>query len=148
MNIEPQIINNMNNKSLYANKNVGLSYTQNMTVPKHTLGYSQPQSQFISKETAEVSQTPNYIYNYQAQDKARNADLYGVLEAQSNSFDITSSSHFGRGEQDSYDASSGVKMVKENVSSNIIDSIPSSNLPSIVNKSTTSLGGKTIRINR
>lgn len=149
MNIEPQIVNNVSNKSLYMNKNTNLSFTQNMSVPKHTLGISQPQNQFFSKDVSDVNNTLNYVHNYQyaPQDK-KNNDLYGVLDCQSNSFDINSSSYFGRAEQDNYDPSSEIKMIKENMSSNIIDTIPNSNLPSIINKSTTSLGGKTIRINK
>ena len=150
LNIEPQIVNNMNNKSLYTNKNSNFSYSQNMSVPKHTLGINPPQNQVLSNEIS--NSTLNYIHNFQfvPQEKSKNSDLYGVLESQSNSnlFDINSSSHFGKYDQESYDPSSEIKTIKENMSTNIIDSIPNSNLPSILNKSTTSLGGKTIRINK
>jgi hypothetical protein len=127
MNTQPTIVNNIHHFDSFEHRpQTGTSLNPNNMVPKHTLGMI----------NASMSM------NYQAlqRGKNNNLDLLETLTPQPHP-------HPGNGIGNFTQISNEkVQVVKENVSSNVLDRLPGTSLPTVMQKSTTSQGGKTIRV--
>lgn len=147
MHTNPVIVNNVQSAS-FGYKQNSSSLNPHIGVPKHTLGTSNS----ISQEMGYSANNSSFLasFNQISRPKNNNLDLIETLTPQPHA-------HPGVG-QANYQTVSNINertqvvpefkgAVKENMSSNILDSLPSSNFPSVMNKSVTSTGGKTIRVN-
>lgn len=143
MSTEPMIINNVKSGNMGYKAN-NLSFNHGSTIPKHTLGMPNMNTS-IGSGMSGMSASSNLLSSIQNISRPKNNNL-DLIE----NFTPQPHPHPG-GNEPNYQSISYMnerpQVVKENVSSNIIDSIPSSSLPSMMSKPTSAVGGKTIRVN-
>lgn len=120
---EPVIINNVSKFSNAPSKPI--SYSQNIPLPKHTLGSGQADNY-------------KFLSSYQQLSSTMNADLHDLSPPVPLSYPLAS-------ENPNSKPSQSYTVIKENINSNIIESLPKSSLPSF-STTTTSATGKTIRL--
>lgn len=127
MTTEPTIINNAQNPASFGYRSNSMSFNPATSVPKHTLGMqnisgAEMFSNFSkpNKDLIEsLGHNTSAEISYQPLGMSKTSQVVPEFRG----------------------------VVKENMPSNVLDSMPSSNLPTVMNKSTTSVGGKTIRVN-
>jgi len=145
MSNEPMIVNNVHASSSFGYKSNNSSLNPSGAIPKHTLGLSNYQNSGSNSSMTHMNSNPNYAGNYQQISRSKNNNLDLIESLSPHPYP-----HPGKTEP-SYQQigrpAENIQVVKENVSSNVMESLHSSGLPSVMNKTTTSAGGKTIRIN-